>query len=324
MPTPLSDGKTACHPLAQDRRGAAGRLLIGPSELRPAAKQQAPIRREAEIVEKVFRVERHAPPRQQRRGEALVERLGGDDVAANRHEAALQRGHGRVRIAVGRDQQILGLDIPGGGPDAPHRRLLFQRGHAGSGHDHRSRTGGGRGQTSNVLRRVQSAAAIVDEDSVISVAADLPVLLGARQHPHLVIEHTGEHRLLFQECVEVRRLERRLQMAGACVLALDAFVFNQRLEPRDRVGRNVEQLSRANGSEALHERRHVELHAREHLAAVARARAPADLLTLDDDDDRADPGQLTRRRQAGVAGADDDDVRASREVCVPRLLALGF
>jgi len=46
----------------------------------------------------------------------------------------------------------------------------------------------------------------------------------------------------------------------------------------------------------------------DHLTAVAARSAPADLRALDDDDLVAFFGKVDRRRQTGIAGADDADI----------------
>ena len=61
-----------------------------------------------------------------------------------------------------------------------------------------------------------------------------------------MIEDAREQRLLLAERVEVRRLARRADVAGARVLAVDRFLGDQRLEPARSTARgDVEQLPRA-------------------------------------------------------------------------------
>ena len=138
------------------------------------------------------------------------------------------------------------------------------------------------------------------------------LLLGPRHHVDTVVENARQQRLFLDQGVEVRRLGRGLEMAGARVLAVDALVRNQRLEERDRPGGGVEQPPRAPFAEAPDEGRGVQLQPREHLTAVARACPPADRLSLEDQDAGAGAGQMAGGGQTGVAGADNGDVDAAR------------
>ena len=59
-------------------------------------------------------------------------------------------------------------------------------------------------QAVDVARRIQPAAALVHQDAVIGVAADLAALIGARHEVHRVMEHAREQLLLVAKGVEVR------------------------------------------------------------------------------------------------------------------------
>ena len=114
------------------------------------------------------------------------------------------------------------------------------------------------------------------------------------------------------------------EVTGALVLARHRFVGDDALERGNRFERDVEQLARARFAEAGHERRRIELHAGEHLAAVARAGAPSHALALEDDDGRTAARKLARRGKSGVARADDDHVGAGGQVGGAALLTSWF
>ena len=80
---------------------------------------------------------------------------------------------------------------------------------------------------------------------MIGVAADLAALIRARHQLDVVVEYARQQRLLFAKRVEVSRLERGADVAGAHILAVDPFLGNQGFEPDDRRGGDVEELPRA-------------------------------------------------------------------------------
>src|SRR6266567_867516 len=81
-----------------------------------------------------------------------------------------------------------------------------------------------RGESADVLSRIERAAPLVDEQSVKRVAADLGVLISRSDELDPVIERTREQRLLPFEVIEVLRLRRALNVSGARVAALNGFV----------------------------------------------------------------------------------------------------
>src|SRR4029078_9861674 len=106
----------------------------------------------------------------------------------------------------------------------------------------------------------------------------------------------------------MRRLPRRLDVADPLVLAVDALVRDDRLESIDRIARRVERRARARVTVALDERGRIELETGQHLAAVARARPPADILALDDENRCADAREMACGRQTRIGRADQRDV----------------
>ena len=127
-------------------------------------------------------------------------------------------------------------------------------------------------------------------------------------------EHACQERLLLAERREMGRLRCSLHVPDLLVLARDRFVCNHLLESPDRFERNVEQPSRTRFAVPGDQQRRLELHAREHLAGVSRARAEPDAFGFEYDDGCAGARELARRGQAGVAGADDGDIDPFRYV----------
>ena len=100
-------------------------------------------------------------------------------------------------------------------------------------------------------------------------------------------------------------------MPGVLVIAVDAFAGNQALEARHRFASGIKQLSPPCFAVTRDERGRIDLQAREHLTAVARARAPSDPLALDDKNCRASSCELSRRGETGIACADDDRIKTA-------------
>ena len=76
----------------------------------PATEDQPVVRREQEVEEHLLRVVADAPLREDAQRQVLVERLGGDDVAAHGDDAALEPGGDVAGVAVGRDEDVAGLE----------------------------------------------------------------------------------------------------------------------------------------------------------------------------------------------------------------------
>src|SRR5258707_3245851 len=112
----------------------------------------------------------------------------------------------------------------------------------------------------------------------------------------------------------MRRLACGLEMSSARQVAVNLFFSNERFEVRDRCACGVKQLAGPRVAEPADEGRRIELQPCEDLAAVARAGAPSNVLAFEHDDRGAGAGQSARRRQTGVAGADDKNI-ASRSGC---------
>ncbi len=233
------------HTLMQDRGRPARRLRVRPAELRAASEQQSSIRRDAEIVKKVFRIERHPASRQQGGPLRFGERLGRDDVAADRNEAALQGRRRAIGVAVGRHQHVPRLDLAAGRAHPPPIAVSVDAGHADAGDDGRAARDRGAGESLHEARGVEPAAPLVDQQPVIGVAADFRALIGARHQVHVVVEHPRQQRLLLEERVEMRGLERRTEMAGPLVVTGDGVLGDQRFEPDHRLRGDLEQLPRA-------------------------------------------------------------------------------
>src|SRR5207245_5135754 len=112
------------------------------------------------------------------------------------------------------------------------------------------------------------------------------------------------------EGVEMGRLPGGLNVAGPRVLAVDRLFGDERFEARDRLQRGVKELPRASLSKSRNERGRFEPEPGENLTAVARARAPADLLALKHDDRGARAREVPGGGQARISGAHDRDIPA--------------
>ncbi len=202
------------------------------------------------------------PPKSSRRS-------GVTRKAADRHETALQRRRRTVRVSVGRDQHVPRLHNAARRLDQPAARSLLHSIDGDAGDDRRTAARRGRGKPVHILRGVQPAAPLVDQDPVIGVGAHLRPLLRARHEMDAVVEDAGKQRLLRSKRLEMRRLPCGLDVACPRVLAVDALLDNQHVEPGNRLGGRLEELSRAPLTEPRDERGGPELEAGQHLTAVA-------------------------------------------------------
>jgi hypothetical protein len=107
--------------------------------------------------------------------------LGGDLVAHHRQHAAVQPGAGGVGVAVGGEQHVLRADLSARCADAVAVAVAFGALHAGVAEQRRPRGARGLAQRPVQFGRVQAAVILDHEAAVEIVAADLAVLLGARQ-----------------------------------------------------------------------------------------------------------------------------------------------
>ena len=174
--------------------------------------------------------------------------------------------------------------------------------------DLRAGTPGGEAQAVHIARRIQRAAALVDDHTVIRIAPELGSLIAARDELDAVVKDAGEQRLFAPEGLEMRRLVGCLEVAGPPVLAGDRFLSNQRFEPFERRARRIEQLPRAHLAVARDECGRVELQPGQDLPAIAGARTPSYLLAIDNQHRCAGTCEMTARGQPGVAGPDNHDV----------------
>jgi hypothetical protein len=100
-------------------------------------------------------------------------------------------------------------------------------------------------------------------------------------------EYAGERVRRAAKPLEVGALARDFEMSAAHEIAFDRFLAHDALDARDGGDRRIEQLSRPCCVEFGEQCFDGLLETRERHAAVARTRAPADRVPLEDDDARA-------------------------------------
>jgi hypothetical protein len=147
---------------------------------------------------------------------------------------------------------------------------------------------------------------------MVGVAANFRPLLGSRHEFDAMAEHPRQQCLLGLEIGEVSGGRRRLDVANALVLTLDALVRDERFEPDERGGRGFEEIPGAQRPVARDECGGVDAKAGQNLPCVPRTGAPSDVLALHHQHVGARPRQRPRRRQARVSGPDDHDIAAPR------------
>jgi hypothetical protein len=263
-------------------------------------------------MEKMLRVERGAPPRQERLGCIARQRRGHDDVAADRNVAALQRRCRPIRIGIGREQHVARGDLARRRRHRPSARLTPHGDHRDTSRQCGAGAGRRGGQSADIPRWLQCATSLVDEQAVVGVAANLGPLLGPRHELDAMAEHARQQCLLGLEIVEVTVGRRRLDVPNPLVVTLDPLVRDERFEPGDRGGRGFEEIPGAQRPVARDECRRVHAKAGENLTCVPRAGAPSHVLALHHEHVGARPRQRPRRRQPGVSGPDDHDVATPR------------
>jgi hypothetical protein len=298
------------------RRISAVRSVVCSSGERNSARpaeEQPSIGRDAVVMEEVLRIEGDAVLRQKSRRRAWLEGLGRDDETADWNQPPLQPGRDACRVAVRGDQHIARFHGRGAGAhevQPPPGRNPIDGGDRGMRHNRRAAACRRTGQPFDVPGGIQRRALFVDQEAMVGVRADLGSLIRPRHDLHAMVEHPCEQRLLVLQRLEVFRLRRRLNVSRAGVPAVDRFFGDDRFEPRHRLAGDVEELPRRHLAKTIDQRGRIELETGEHLTPVARARAGADTVAFEHQYGRTGPGEMTCRRQAGVAGADDGDVNA--------------
>src|SRR5215210_2360246 len=139
-------------------------------------------------------------------------------------------------------------------------------------------------------------------------AAAFRSLLTLTEELDSMTEHAREQRLLVAKAAEMRRLTRRLQVAGPFVVAGNGVVGDQRFEFGDCVKRAVEQRAGAPLTVSAHERRWIQFEAGQHLTGVTRAGTAPDAVTLDHRDRCPGARQTPSRGQTRIPAADNGHI----------------
>ena len=145
------------------------------------------------------------------------------------------------------------------------------------------------------------------------IRSDLARQLALRHNPQLVMELPRNHFHLARVIVEMFLLAGDFQMPATRKVAVNRFVADDLLHAINRrQGRGIHPL-RALATVHRDELVHAQLHPGKDHAAVARTRAPADGLRLENRDLRATLRQRPRRGKAREASADDRHVDPLRQ-----------
>ena len=189
--------KDALEVAAQDRRGASSRALVRRRELGAATEEEPVVSGQPEVMEKMLRVERGAPPRQKRRGCIARQRRGHDDVAADRNVAALQR---RCRAIRGRHRSRTARRAwrprpPTSSPPIRSTRAARRSRRAPVANAAPAPVAAA-ASPSDIPRWLQCATSLVDEQAVVGVAANFGPLLGPRHELDAMAEHARQECLL--------------------------------------------------------------------------------------------------------------------------------
>src|SRR5919197_4740025 len=266
------------------------------------------------VIEEVLRVEECAAIRRELAGQVFGEWRGRDDVAADRQDPATQARDEAVGVAVGRDEDLAGLDPPARRFD---HEFLLSGAAQGDGScsfvEARARALRRGHEPGEPLAWVENAGTGGEERSVIRRAADL------RHDVSLGDDRRGnagrlQAALRLLEVMQVGRGIRELEVPALPKLAVDLLVRDHLLEELVPVERLAVQGAAPLPAIAAHELGRTPLVARMDNAAVARRRAPAERARLDEHDARALLGETPRRRDARVPPAHDHDVGPIREL----------
>ena len=215
-------GEDVHHGVAEDLAALLVGLGVGHREPCSAAEEQAVVGGDAEVVQEVLGVRGHPSVGQEVVAHTRVERLGGDDEAADRSDADLVPAEGPAGVCPRRQEDLIRLDPASRGLELvagaelgqlQHGRLLVDR-HAGAL--------GGLAEPPDVLAHVEAGALRLDHSAVEGVGSDLATQLALGDqwclHAHAGVQQLGG----LLESLEVRRLGRKDQLAGPAEVAVDA------------------------------------------------------------------------------------------------------
>ena len=209
------------HPAEEQPRRPVDR---GREEAHPPAEEQPAVRRHVPVRQEVLGVEVGAPGRRQLVGEIRRERLGGDDVAPDRHDPAADARGGAVRVPVRRDEDVPGEDRAPArldheppvalAPDPEDRRPLVEIGAGPLGEPD---------EAGEPLGRMEDPAGIDRQAAVVGVRPDLLAEAVLRDDLGTGAE-LGERLGLMREVLEVARRPGQLEPAAGPELGIDAVV----------------------------------------------------------------------------------------------------
>ena len=163
----------------------------------------------------------------------------------------------------------------------------------------------------DVLAHVETGALRLDHSAVEGVRSDLATQF-ALGDQLCVASKSGVQQLGgLLESLEVRRLGRKDQLAGAREVAVDAFLRDELLDQVDRLAVRAVQRRRLVEAHLVHCVPDADRHAGGRHAAVATGGTEPDGVLLEEIDLRSTASQVQGRHDAGQATADDGHVGAS-------------
>ena len=276
-----------------------------------AAEQQPPVRRLAEIAHDEARIRCRLAARQHRA--VVAQRHGGADEGADRHDV---RGTLRLEVAaigVDRDQALLRRDRAARRRDDYLAAIDGDAGRLGVFEQLRAGLGRHPRRADDQLQRMDMAGAGVAHAAEIMRRPQPLGRLGGVHEAELRIAEARRHRLgMFPVVGQLALLVNDVEMAGPEV-DVDLVGGGELEQMRLGLLGEVEQRLGAFEAEFGFQFLRPGALAGAKLAAIAARCAVAEAVRLDQHHAGPGLGQMGRRRQAGKAAADDDDVgRAGR------------
>ncbi len=291
---------SACRDLRAD--------AIEPRIAYAAAEQEAVVRGTTEVVEHEVYVRDGDVLSHERFDPFFAQRLGRDDVGADRHDARAQtRGEGPdVSVAAQRDELRSDLAVLGhderrlARPNLYDARVLVDRHAVGA-------RGGGEPQ--RVVERMQVAAAAIEDAGAVATRREQRFDLCTFQKLNvLVAVHRPNFGDLLEQLGTLAGLDRREQRAPMQI-ALDRVALDQIFQELERLNRDVPHLARGTDADLLGDFVLTGRESRQRLSAAAPRCAPPDAMPFQERDAITPLRKVQRSRAPGHPAADDADVR---------------
>jgi hypothetical protein len=213
-------------------------VLSGSSpEADAAAEQQPVIGRAAVVVEHPVDVRERVVLANQLRDPRGPQRLGRDDIGADRHDACAKRRHELVEVRVAAQRDVARTHAAAACRDGD-RITVRQRCHAARLVDAHAGCGGGPRKTQRVVERMQVTASRVEQAAEVTVGRkETAQLVAIEPAQRAVVVLLGELALPALELVDVTRLDRGVDVAVLHVavdrVTCDALLYEVECLDRD-------------------------------------------------------------------------------------------